>query len=135
MKALSGWKQIATHLNQGVRTAQRWERLGLPVHRMGKGKRAPVIAFAEELDEWERTAPRRLLDEILELKNQVAALKTEMRTLKAERTRSQTKGAKEMRNQSSEMRRTAKTMRKSVANSNRKRKAREHANSRAATRP
>jgi hypothetical protein len=82
MKALSGWKQISTHLNQGVRTVQRWEALGLPVHRMGKGKRAPVIAFAEELDEWERTAPRRLLDELLELKNKVATLKGEVRSLK-----------------------------------------------------
>jgi uncharacterized protein YlxW (UPF0749 family) len=115
MKPLSGWKQIAVHLNQGVRTVQRWEILGLPVHRMGKGKRAQVIAFAEEPEAWERTASRRLLDEIQDLKNQVAKLQAEVRSLKAERTRPSS--AKEMRRQSREMRETANTMRKSVAKS------------------
>ena len=82
MKTLSGWKEIAVHMHQGVRTVQRWERLGLPAHRIGKGKRAPVVAFAEELDAWERIAPRRLIEDIQELKNQVAALQAEVRSLK-----------------------------------------------------
>ncbi len=72
-------------MRQGVRTVQRCERLGLPVHRVGKGKRAPVIAFAEELDAWERTAPSRLIEDIQELKNQVAALQAEVRSLKRRR--------------------------------------------------
>ena len=33
MRLLSGWKEIATHMNHGVRTVQRWEIIGLPVHR------------------------------------------------------------------------------------------------------
>jgi hypothetical protein len=88
VKRLSGWKEIATHLKQGVRTAQRWERLGLPVHRVGQGKRAPVIGFAEELDAWERIAPRRLVDEIDILKKQVATLQAEVESLKAQREKS-----------------------------------------------
>jgi hypothetical protein len=93
MNTLSGWKEIASHLNQGVRTAQRWERLGLPVHRVGKGKRVPVIAFAEELEAWEHAAPRRLLDEIQDLKNEVAALKMEVRSLKAQREKASARAA------------------------------------------
>ena len=56
MKTLSGWKEIAAHMNQGVRAVQRWVRLGLPVHRVGMGKRAPVIGLAEELDAWKSRA-------------------------------------------------------------------------------
>jgi hypothetical protein len=51
MRILNGWKQIAAHLNQGVRTVQRWEVIGLPVHRL-RGTNSPVIAFAEELNDW-----------------------------------------------------------------------------------
>jgi hypothetical protein len=53
----------------------------LPVHRMG-GRRAPVIAFAKELDALEHEAPRRLLDEIVDLKSQVASLRAELWSLK-----------------------------------------------------
>jgi hypothetical protein len=50
---LTSWKDICHYLQRGVRTTQRWERLlGLPVHRIGKGKRAPVFAFEHELDAW-----------------------------------------------------------------------------------
>lgn len=84
MKTLSGWKEISVYMNQGLRTVQRWERLGLPVHRVGNGKRAAVVAFVEELDAWEKAAPRRLLDEIAELKKQVAALQAEVRSLNRE---------------------------------------------------
>ena len=30
---LTSWKEIASHLNYAVRTAQRWEQHGLPVRR------------------------------------------------------------------------------------------------------
>src|SRR4051812_41561608 len=63
-------------------TVQRWEAFGLPVHRMGPDRRAPIVAFTEELDAWERTAPRRLLDEIIELKNKVNSLEAEVISLK-----------------------------------------------------
>jgi hypothetical protein len=55
-KALQSWKEIASELNRGIRTVQRWERtLGLPVRRVGKGPRCPVIAFRDELHQWLRT--------------------------------------------------------------------------------
>lgn len=49
---LTGWKQIAGHLGYGIRTAQRWERHGLPVKRVSKGPRSPVVADSEQLDAW-----------------------------------------------------------------------------------
>lgn len=51
---LSGWKEIATYLHCGVRTVQRWEARGLPVHRPAPHKRSHVIAHSEELDRWVR---------------------------------------------------------------------------------
>jgi hypothetical protein len=51
---LSGWKEIASYLHCGVRTVQRWETSGLPVHRPAPRKRGHVIAHAEELDRWIR---------------------------------------------------------------------------------
>jgi len=82
VKVLSGWKEIANHLHQGVRTVQRWELIGLPIHRMRIGGRSPVIGFAEELNAWEAAAPVRLLDVIEELKAKVESLETELRSLK-----------------------------------------------------
>ena len=50
---LNSWKEIADYLDRGVRTVQRWERdLGLPVRRIGKGKRSPVYATSTELRFW-----------------------------------------------------------------------------------
>jgi hypothetical protein len=49
---LNGWKEIANHAKRGVRTVQRWERLGLPVTRITSGRRSPVIARSEELERW-----------------------------------------------------------------------------------
>ena len=52
-ETLNSWKEIARYLDRGVRTIQRWEHvLGLPVHRIGKGKRSPVYATASELKVW-----------------------------------------------------------------------------------
>ena len=51
---LSGWKDIAEYLRCSVRTVQRWERKGLPVHRPVPGKRAHVVTYSEELDSWLR---------------------------------------------------------------------------------
>jgi hypothetical protein len=54
---LNSWKEIASYLDRGIRTVQRWEReLQLPVHRIGKGKRSPVYAISTELNVWIRTA-------------------------------------------------------------------------------
>jgi hypothetical protein len=50
---LNGWKEIASELNRGVRTVQRWERtLDLPVHRLGNARGAPVFVFRKELQLW-----------------------------------------------------------------------------------
>jgi hypothetical protein len=54
---LNSWKEIAAFLDRGVRTVQRWEReLQLPVHRIGKGNRAPVFANVAELRFWMSTS-------------------------------------------------------------------------------
>jgi hypothetical protein len=54
-RALHSWKSIAAELDRGVRTVQRWEQtLGLPIHRISRGPRGPVFAFAEELHCWLR---------------------------------------------------------------------------------
>lgn len=50
---LNGWKEIADHLDKGVRTAQRWEmELGLPVHRLPGRGREIIFAFRIEIDQW-----------------------------------------------------------------------------------
>jgi CheY-like chemotaxis protein len=49
---LTGWKEIANYLKQGVRTAQRWElSLKMPVRRTGP-ERSSVFAYEEELATW-----------------------------------------------------------------------------------
>ena len=56
-KVLNSWKEIASYLNRGVRTVQRWEReLQLPVHRIGKGRRSPVYVLVSELNFWMSTS-------------------------------------------------------------------------------
>ena len=53
---LNSWKEIATYLGRGVRTAQRWEKYGLPVRRLAPGPRASVIADAHDIDTWIQSA-------------------------------------------------------------------------------
>jgi hypothetical protein len=53
---LNSWKEIATYLGRGVRTAQRWEKYGLPVRRLAPGPRASVIADARDIDRWIQSA-------------------------------------------------------------------------------
>jgi Tfp pilus assembly protein PilF len=49
---LDSWKEIASYLRRGLRTAQRWERdAGLPVRRVA-GNAGAVYAFRAELDAW-----------------------------------------------------------------------------------
>jgi hypothetical protein len=56
---LQTWKEIASELNCGVRTVQRWERtLGLPVRRLGKGPRGRVVAFKDDLQRWLRDSAK-----------------------------------------------------------------------------
>lgn len=54
---LNGWKDIATYLDRGVRTVQRWEKdFGLPVRRLGPGRGEGVFAFTHEIDAWQATS-------------------------------------------------------------------------------
>jgi hypothetical protein len=52
-RTLQSWKQIAGYLGRGVRTAQRWEDLGLPVRRpLPESRKSAVYATTHELDAW-----------------------------------------------------------------------------------
>jgi hypothetical protein len=97
-KVLTGWKEISTYLRSGVRTAQRWELLGLPVRRIGVGAIRPVIAFAEELDVWQKEAPTRFSDVIGELKAKIHSLEIELTSLKLQLENQRHRGS--LRNQS-----------------------------------
>ena len=55
---LNSWKEIASYLNRGVRTVQRWEiELGLPVRRPRGKSRSAVMAMRAELDAWIKSCP------------------------------------------------------------------------------
>jgi len=55
---LNSWKEIASYLGRGVRTAQRWEsELKMPVHRPRAKSRSVVVAMSDEIDAWLRSAP------------------------------------------------------------------------------
>jgi phage terminase Nu1 subunit (DNA packaging protein) len=56
---LNSWKEIAAFLGRGVRTVQRWEHLGLPVHRPKGKDRSAVLAFPDELNQWLAGTPIR----------------------------------------------------------------------------
>ncbi len=50
---LRSWKEIASYLGVTVRTVQRWEKdRGLPIHRQGFERKARVLAYSQELDQW-----------------------------------------------------------------------------------
>src|SRR5581483_8739697 len=57
-RLLNSWKEIASYLGRGIRTVQRWEKMGLPVRRLGNGERSPVVADARDLDRWIQAAQR-----------------------------------------------------------------------------
>jgi TolB-like protein/Tfp pilus assembly protein PilF len=53
---LDSWKEIATFLNRGVRTVQRWEAMeGLPVRRHQHQKAGSVFALKSEVSAWWKT--------------------------------------------------------------------------------
>src|ERR1035441_6598901 len=55
-RVLQSWKEIAAYLGVSVRSAQRWETCGLPIHRQGTGTKARTFAYADELERWQATA-------------------------------------------------------------------------------
>ena len=89
-EVLRGWKEISNYLRCSVRTAQRWESYGIPVHRCGTSLRAPVVAFPEELDQWTKqtwngSSQDHLLQRIALLKKENASLKKLREDLQAKR--------------------------------------------------
>ena len=75
-------RKLANHLHEGVRTLQRWELNGFPIHRVRAGTGSLVVAFVEELDAWHEAAPMRTLDVTRDLKIKVEQLDKEVRALK-----------------------------------------------------
>ena len=54
---LTTWKEIASHLDVSVRTAQNWERRhGLPVRRLRGQQKGSVLADPEDLRQWLQSA-------------------------------------------------------------------------------
>ncbi len=53
---LTSWKEVASYIGKGVRTAQRWEKYdGLPIRRIvGTSK---IVVKREELDHWLKSQP------------------------------------------------------------------------------
>ncbi|WP_411037618.1 tetratricopeptide repeat protein [Shinella sp. BYT-45] len=52
-RLLKGWKEIGAHFGRDETTVRRWAAgTGLPVHRVPGRQRAPVYAYAGELDAW-----------------------------------------------------------------------------------
>jgi len=52
-RLLKGWKAIGAHFGRDETTVRRWATgMGLPVHRVPGRQRAPVYAYATELDAW-----------------------------------------------------------------------------------
>ena len=63
-KVLHSWKEIATYMSVGVRTAQRYEALyGMPLHRPAGKDRSAVLALSDELDGWLNNTPERISTE------------------------------------------------------------------------
>ncbi len=57
-RLLRSWKEVADRLNVSVRTAQAWEKkLGLPIQRLGSGKKSRILADPEQLEKWLRQNP------------------------------------------------------------------------------
>ena len=58
-EVLSSWKEIASYLRRGVRTAQRWEaELQMPVYRPWGKDHSAVVAMKSEIDLWIRSRSR-----------------------------------------------------------------------------
>lgn len=68
---LSGWKEIASYLRVGLRTAQRYERRqGLPIYRPAGKSQSRVTAIKTELDRWIKGVPVQLDERTMHLRTQ-----------------------------------------------------------------
>jgi phage terminase Nu1 subunit (DNA packaging protein) len=86
-RLLSSWKEIATCLNRGVRTVQRWERCGLPVRRPAGAESNVVMAVESDLREWLKNSKNRRasmgldLEELQMLSARLAIVKEQIRQI------------------------------------------------------
>jgi hypothetical protein len=64
-RELTSWKEIASHLDVTVRTAQKWEiDRGLPIRRL-PGARGRVSVYLDDLEEWKNPASRKLKEDAI----------------------------------------------------------------------
>jgi hypothetical protein len=54
---LNSWKEIVGYVDRGVRTIQRWEKYGFPVHRPSGKVKGSVYALKPEVDDWLHHGP------------------------------------------------------------------------------
>ena len=57
---LDSWKEIAAYLKRDGSTVRRWEKEGLPVHRLAHKKKATICAYTSEIDDWWKAGRARL---------------------------------------------------------------------------
>jgi phage terminase Nu1 subunit (DNA packaging protein) len=95
VRTFQSWKEIALYMGRGVRTVQRWEAFGLPVHRPAGRERSAVFAIEHELDDWMQQtqtqlcrplhtngeADGALVTRIQELENEVRELREQIASL------------------------------------------------------
>jgi hypothetical protein len=83
LRALNGWKEIADFLGRGVRTVQRWESQGLPIHRPNSHRRSAVVAIREELSVWISASPQLSMNDVIfSLRKRIVELETENAALR-----------------------------------------------------
>ena len=95
VRTFQSWKEIAQYMGRGVRTVQRWEEFGLPVHRPAGRERSAVFAIEHELDAWMQQTQTQLcrpvhangngdgplITRIQELENEVRELRAQIAML------------------------------------------------------
>ncbi len=103
---LNGWKEIATYLKCGVRTAQRWQReLHLPIIRVRDGKRGPVMAESHNLDEWLKHRSESVTNETVQRRTSAADVNSNFLWVELETGRQFARLAKTSKNASTIARR------------------------------
>jgi phage terminase Nu1 subunit (DNA packaging protein) len=87
-RTLQSWKEIAGYLHRDVRTAQRWEKQGLPVHRPAGRRKASVFALEHELAGWlfrdQTSLQGRQPDHLDQLEDVITSLQAEIESLRTE---------------------------------------------------
>jgi len=96
----NSWKEIASYINRGVRTVQRWEaELGMPVRRPRGRGRSAVLAVRSELDRWIQACPlearEKMSQSVTELSVNPAIEQLRTSTLQLHQIRSQMHDSRE----------------------------------------